>query len=40
MSFMRDWFPKEVREKSRENTTEIAKEQLEDAGIDTKCCIM
>jgi hypothetical protein len=40
MTFMRDWFPKEVKEKSRENSAEVAKEQLQDAGFDTRCCIM
>lgn len=42
MNFMKDWFPREVKAKQRENTAEIAKEQLEDVSgvspIDTRGC--
>lgn len=40
MSFMKDWFPKEVKEKQRDNSSELAKEQLQDAGLDTRCRVM
>ena len=40
MSFMRDWFPREVKDKQRENTQEIAKETIEDAGMDSRCVVM
>lgn len=39
MNFMKDWFPREVREKQNENAKEIAKENLEDAGFDTRCVV-
>lgn len=39
MNFMKDWFPREVREKQSENAREIAKENLEDAGIDPRCVV-
>lgn len=38
MNFMKDWFPREVKAKQRENTAEIARETIEDAGVDTKGC--
>jgi hypothetical protein len=37
---MKEWFPKEVKEKQRENQQEVAKEQTEEAGMDSRCCIM
>lgn len=40
MNFMKEWFPREVKEKQRENSAEIAKETLEDAGLDTKSCVV
>jgi len=40
MNFMKDWFPKEIKDKQKENTAEIAKEQLQDAGLDPRCVIM
>ena len=38
--FMKSWFPKEVKEKQRENDAETAKEQALEAGMDTRCIIM
>jgi len=37
---MKEWFPKEVKIKQKENGTEVAKEQVEAAGLDTRCSIM
>ncbi|WRT68719.1 uncharacterized protein IL334_005699 [Kwoniella shivajii] len=40
MNFMKSWFPKEVKVKQKENELEVAKEQAENAGMDTRCLIM
>ncbi|KAG9000855.1 hypothetical protein FRB90_011724 [Tulasnella sp. 427] len=40
MNFMKDWFPKEVRIKAKENGEEANKEMAEELGIDNDCCIM
>lgn len=40
MNFMKEWFPREVKDKQKENSAEIAKETLEDAGLDVKCVVM
>jgi hypothetical protein len=37
---MKEWFPKEVKEKEKENQAEIVKEQVEESGLDARCCIM
>jgi hypothetical protein len=39
MVFMKDWFPKEVKEKQRENDREIAFEQAGTPEAD-RCTIM
>lgn len=39
-SFMKEWFPKEVKEKQRENEVEIANEQGMVVAPDPKCVIM
>ncbi|WVO24037.1 uncharacterized protein IAS62_005398 [Cryptococcus decagattii] len=40
MNFMKEWFPKEVKVKQKENDEEIVKEQAQATGMDTRCCIM
>lgn len=40
MSFLKTWFPKEVRIKQRENETEVAREQAKEGGVDTRCIVM
>ncbi len=40
VSFMKEWFPKEVRLKRKENETEVGKELLEGSGLDSRCSIM
>ncbi|OWZ36789.1 hypothetical protein C356_04686 [Cryptococcus neoformans c45] len=40
MNFMKKWFPKEVKAKQKENDEEIVKEQAQETGMDTRCCIM
>ncbi|KAG8948526.1 hypothetical protein FRC04_009736 [Tulasnella sp. 424] len=40
MNFMKDWFPKEVRIKARENGEEANKEMAEELGIDKDCRVM
>nr|XP_019045049.1 hypothetical protein I302_06965 [Kwoniella bestiolae CBS 10118]OCF23979.1 hypothetical protein I302_06965 [Kwoniella bestiolae CBS 10118] len=40
MNFMKSWFPKEVKAKQKENELEVAHEQANEAGIDTRCVIM
>ncbi|KAL1407748.1 hypothetical protein Q8F55_007182 [Vanrija albida] len=40
MNFMKDWFPREVKAKQRENSDEIAKESVESAGMDHRCVVM
>jgi hypothetical protein len=37
---MKEWFPKEVKEKQRENEVEIANEQGMVVAPDGKCVIM
>lgn len=37
---MKEWFPKEVKEKKKENEMELAKEQVREAGLDPRCIIM
>jgi hypothetical protein len=37
---MKEWFPKEVKEKQRENEVEIATEQGLVPPADPKCVIM
>ncbi|KAG9049930.1 hypothetical protein FS837_008516 [Tulasnella sp. UAMH 9824] len=40
MNFMKDWFPKEVRIKAKENGEEANKEMAEELGIDNDCRVM
>ncbi|KAG8934154.1 hypothetical protein FRC01_004794 [Tulasnella sp. 417] len=40
MNFMKDWFPKEVRIKAKENGEEANKEMAEELGIDKDCRVM
>ncbi|WWD19358.1 hypothetical protein CI109_103817 [Kwoniella shandongensis] len=40
MNFMKEWFPKEVKMKQKENEIEAAKEQALETGMDTRCIIM
>ncbi|KAK4687106.1 E3 ubiquitin-protein ligase BAH, partial [Tremellales sp. Uapishka_1] len=40
MNFMKAWFPKEVKEKQKENELEVAKENAKEMGMDTRCSIM
>lgn len=37
---MKQWFPKEVKEKKKENGLEVAKEEAGEMGVDARCCIM
>lgn len=37
MSYMKEWFPKEVKAKQKENSAEIEQEQLQ---VQPKCIIM
>lgn len=37
---MRDWFPKELKEKSNANDKEVAEEELDALGLDDRCRIM
>lgn len=39
-SYMKGWFPKEVKAKQKENEHEVALEQTKEAGLDTRCLIM
>lgn len=40
MNFMKDWFPKEVRIKAKENGEEANKEMAEELGVDKDCRVM
>lgn len=40
VNFMHDWFPKETKEKINENHRELAQEEMEELGLDTRCAIM
>ncbi|WVQ79771.1 hypothetical protein IAT38_001871 [Cryptococcus sp. DSM 104549] len=40
MNFMKEWFPKEVKAKQKENEAEVNKEMAMEAGVDTRCVIM
>ncbi|KAK8854511.1 hypothetical protein IAR55_003250 [Kwoniella newhampshirensis] len=40
MKFMKEWFPREVKVKQKENELEAAKEQALETGMDTRCRIM
>jgi hypothetical protein len=37
---MKEWFPKEVKAKQKENEEEVVKEHAADAGLDTRCVVM
>ena len=39
MAFMKQYFPREVKVKQKENEREVAKEDMEDAGMDAGCVI-
>jgi hypothetical protein len=39
-SYMKQWFPKEVKEKKKENGLEVAKEEAGEMGVDARCVIM
>lgn len=39
MAFMKQFFPREVKSKQKENEKEVAKEDMEDAGMDASCVI-
>ncbi|GFZ52079.1 hypothetical protein JCM24511_09852 [Saitozyma sp. JCM 24511] len=38
--FMKEWFPKEVKAKQKENEEEVVKEHAADVGLDTRCVVM
>jgi hypothetical protein len=38
-SYLRLYFPKEVKQKAKENERESAKEQLAEMGMDTRCVV-
>lgn len=38
MEFMKTYFPREVRIKQRENEKEVAKEDVEDMGMQDAAC--
>ncbi|WVQ74158.1 hypothetical protein IAR50_003750 [Cryptococcus sp. DSM 104548] len=40
MSFMKQWFPKEVKAKQKENDAEVVNEHALETGLDTRCSIM
>ncbi|ODN98984.1 hypothetical protein I350_07135 [Cryptococcus amylolentus CBS 6273] len=40
MHFMKQWFPKEVKEKQKENDAEVVNERALETGLDTRCAIM
>ncbi|KAJ6551658.1 hypothetical protein B0H19DRAFT_175761 [Mycena capillaripes] len=42
LNFMRDWFPEESAVKLRQNEREVAREQMEELGLDpnAKCIVM
>lgn len=42
LNFMQDWFPKETKEKIKQNETEVVEEQLAELGLDSHqgCNIM
>lgn len=37
--FMKQFFPREVKVKQRENELEVAREDMEDSGMDVNCVI-
>ncbi|KAF4605704.1 hypothetical protein EYR40_004493 [Pleurotus pulmonarius] len=42
LNFMQDWFPKETKEKIKQNETEVVEEQLAELGLDSHqgCTVM
>jgi hypothetical protein len=40
MNFMREWFPKETKEKAKSNERESAEEQLVEMGISPNGCVI
>lgn len=40
MNFMKDWFPNEVKVKSKENGDEAAQEMAKEMGLDNDCIVM
>jgi hypothetical protein len=40
MAFQKTWFPKEIKQKQKEDTKEIEKEYAQDLEINAKCLIM
>lgn len=40
MAFQKTWFPKEIKQKQKDDTKEIEKEYAEDLEINAKCVIM
>jgi hypothetical protein len=37
---MKDWFPKEAREKLEQNEREAAEEHLQELGFETQGCVI
>lgn len=37
---MHEWFPKEVKQKDKENQREAAKEQAKEMGMEDTSCII
>ena len=40
MAFQKTWFPKEIKQKQKEDMREIEKEYAEDLELSVKCLIM
>ena len=40
LNFMKDWFPKEAREKLEQNEKEAAEEHLQELGFNTQGCVV
>ncbi|OCH85318.1 hypothetical protein OBBRIDRAFT_763082 [Obba rivulosa] len=40
LNFMRDWFPRECKEKLKQNQQEAAREELEELGLQMQGCII
>lgn len=39
-NYLRLYFPKEVKQKQKENEKESTAEQMQEMGFDSKCCVM
>lgn len=39
-SFMKEWFPKEVKVKQKENDEEVVKEHATEVGMRSDCVVM